>query len=604
MIWHALSCFLLAGIVLAGLVIEIAPKEKTIVRIIISNSTGIIVTFGMLFFCMWVMLDKLFCCIDTAIQSDVKVEYPDIDSIHKTLMGGFKTATIIIFSWSPYFIICYPTITRGYDYFWQLLQGMGLFPLSNHHPVFGSFIFGSLFKTGYTIGGASFGLALTTIVQMLLMSLSMGFAFAVVRIITKIPNRIYIALVTYVCLCPVFPGHAVWAIKDVIFTAVTIFMFFQFLLHIWCVSNSIYMPVIASLPFFTLSAVLFSLFRNGTAPIAGVVFLVLIFFDLKICRKKERALKSSAALLAYLIIMILWSSLMSAMHVYPTNSREALALPARQVIRTLKVHPEEMNTESEAILNSLYHEQVANGRDIKSIMDSYDDYNADFIKFDYLSDESIMKDFIHYWIRLGLRHPGSYLDALMRGTDGYWYYGKNPHLEANGIIYHTVCTTGPEDDFANDTMIDKRLDSLFLPTVKSLEQAGVDTDRTFRELCGENPWLDDLMHVKSAFPSMRIELGDFLAKLENNTVIALALAPGTYFFILIVCFAYMFERRKIGRFLWPVILLEVLAWLSPINGYTRYVLPVELISILLIGVCFTDESIRGTYAEGKKSKLD
>lgn len=590
-IWRVVFSFLLAGIVLMGLVIRLSPKEKTVTGMIISNGTGVLVTYALLFFCMWIMMDKLFCSIDAAIKTEKRTDTFNSNTLHNR-QYVFKTAAIIFLSWLPYLIICYPTITRGYDFFWQLLQGMGVFPLSNHHPIFGSLVFGAIFRLGYALGGASFGLALISIVQMILMALSMGVAFAVLQTIATIPRKVYYALVVFVCLCPVFPGHAVWAIKDAIFTAITIFLISQYLLNIWCISNNVHVPATASLPSLVFTMVLFSLYRNGVALIAAVLILVLIFFNIRICKNMNRAVKSAVALLVYCVFMLSWNSLMSIMDVYPTNIREAVSLPMRQVIKMLQIHPEELNTESEKILNSLYYEQISKGRDIKSIISSYDDNNADFIKVDFITDNNVIRALIYYWIHMGAKHPGSYADALLRGTDGYWYFGKNPHREKNGEIIHAINTTGPEDDFANDTMIDKRLDALFLPTVKSLEFAGADTSKTFGSICKETPWLDDLMHVSSTFPSARVTFGIILARMENIPLVSLILAPGTYFFILLLCFAYMFERRKIGRLLWPIILIEVLAWLSPVNGYTRYVLPVAFVSILLIGACFTNDPIK------------
>lgn len=590
-IWHILLCLILSAIILLGMVIALSPENKTITSIMRANSTGVIITYALLVLCIWVLMDKLFCCIDRSVQVNAKAGTLRENDFHKTYLNALKIAAVLFLCWSPYLIICYPTITRGYDFFWQLLQGMGLFPLSNHHPVLGSLVFGGIFRIGYAIGGASFGLALISLVQMLLLSLSMGFAFAVLQIIATVPRKVFFILVAYAGFCPVFADHAVWAVKDTIFTAFTIIMISQFLLHIWCITYKVSIPLIASLPAFTITAVLFSLYRNGTSPIAAAFFLVLVFFNLITCRKKERALKTAAAMMIFLIVVFSWGRLLSALDVYPTNTREAVSLPTRQIIRTLQVHPEDLDEETEAFLKSLYHDQVAYGTDIRSIIDRYDDYNADYIKIDYVTDDNFMSEFLRYWIRLGIRHPGSYIDALMRGTDGYWYYGQHPHLEANGIVIHTVCTMGPEDDFASDEMLDRRLNSIFWPTVKSLEHAGMDTEQTFRDLCKDNPWLNDLMHVRSPFPGKRIVFGDYLAALENVPVLALVLAPGTYFFILIICLGYMFERKKIGRFLWPLILIEAIAWLSPVNGYTRYVLPVEMISLLLIGACFSDEPI-------------
>lgn len=163
---------------------------------------------------------------------------------------------------------------------------------------------------------------------------------------------------------------------------------------------------------------------------------------------------------------------------------------------------------------------------------------------------------------------------------------KSPHLEARGEVIHTVCTTGPEEDFANESMRKRKFNTLFLPTVKSLEKAGYYVEQTFEDVFNQYPWVSDLMHVKSAFPNGRKKFGELLAKIEGIPIVSMILSPGTYLCIMMMSFGYLFSRKKSEKYLWPIILLDLLAWLSPVNGYTRYVLLIEVFSIIIIGMCY------------------
>lgn len=78
-------------------------------------------------------------------------------------------------------IVCAPASSMGWDYNWQLLQGTGVVPFSNHHPVLGSLIYGYLYKIGFIICGAYGGLFFTGIFQVALMSFAMAYGISSVR---------------------------------------------------------------------------------------------------------------------------------------------------------------------------------------------------------------------------------------------------------------------------------------------------------------------------------------------------------------------------------------------------------------------------------------
>ena len=143
-----------------------------------------------------------------------------------------------------------------------------------------------------------------------------------------------------------------------------------------------------------------------------------------------------------------------------------------------------------------------------------------------------------------------------------------------------------EDDFANREFANIKLCNLFLPTVKSLAANNINTNQTLEEYLSDKPKAKCVLYVKSKNLRARNILENFISTLLMTPVVSLVFVPGFYFWIMLISFGYLFSRKKEGRILWPVLLLVVLACLSPVNGYMRYVLPVDLLSLLLVGMCF------------------
>ena len=501
--------------------------------------------------------------------------------------------SVISICWAPYLIICYPAVTRGFDFFWQLLQGTGIFPMSNHHPIFSSYVFGALFSIGNKIGGAEAGLFFIMIVQFIVMTGAISFCLTCLSFFNV--NKIVIrGICAIISICPVFPSHAIWLIKDSFFTAISIILFFQVFLHVWFVSNRSKPPKIASLPAIVFMCLLFSLYRNGMSIIALVMLVVISW----VCLQNNRnGKKYACSVLAFLIMIVSWNGLISYMDVYPTNVRESLSMPMRQIMRSIQMEPDDLSKKEEGVLKGIYKDDPQVD-DIMAIVNRYQDFSADPIKTSYIYDNDLLISLVKLWFKRGLRHPGSYLDAAIRGTYGYWWLQIRPEMKAISTE-----TTGAEDDFANEEMTDLPLERIFVPTVKSLEKNGVDTKKTFRLLQIEYPLLKEIMTVKTAFPKARNKLNKYIDALKSMPIISLFFAPGFYFWVLVFSLGYLFSRKREGRFLWPIVLMVAFACISPVNGYTRYVLPIELLSLIMAGICFIPERLtfsNRTESDGKE----
>lgn len=585
--WIYLVVILLSLITTLGFTLDAVPEQITIIKYIKEHINGILLLLAISVFCYGVAIPLVFKKIDAATLISKKSTESGDDYIFAEC-HCFKYIAIIFLCWLPYLIITYPAITVGYDFFWQLLQGVGAFPLSNHHPVLGSIIYGVIYSIGYELGGATFGLFLISFLQMLLMTSVLGLGISLL-VDMGVHHNVYRIILAIICLNPIFPTNAIWLIKDSVFTSLCILFFLQIFTYIWCKSRLVKIPFIASLPMIVTVGVAFSFYRNGAKPIAIVTLILLAFVTIKNAgfnsmekRKQfERVLISCSV---YIAIVLGCNLLISSDDIYPTNIRETMSLPSRCVMHYIELWPNDITKEEKQILEKVYKDSLSNDVSIYDLSKEYNNTNADPIKISYIEEKNTIIDFIRVFVSMGAKHPGTYIDAVLHGTDGYWWFGINPNRVVRAVPLDMV-----ENDFANDGVRKQSLSSLFLPTVKSLEYNNINIEQTMEMYLKNHTKIMDLFDVKSAFPEARQTLGKLIDSSKNIPIISLAFVPGTYVLILLVSLAYLFSRKKEGQYVWPIVMIIALACLSPINGYTRYVLPIELFSLFLVGICFVPE---------------
>ena len=276
-----------------------------------------------------------------------------------------------------------------------------------------------------------------------------------------------------------------------------------------------------------------------------------------------------------------WNAYLSVQDVYPTNVREGLTMPLRQILSVVRDHPSALSTDDRNVLESVYRDKTANGDALEDIARRMDDNKGDLIKSSYIEDGQTLIDLMGLWARLGSKHPGCYLDAALRSTDGYWWFDVVPTIRKD-----IVELGGAESDFANDERAKMPFRDYQDYVVRSIEHAHMDTNQSVAALCETNPMLDDIMHVESSFPAVRKALRKVCDRIENAPLTSWAIVPASYFWLTLVAFCYLFSRRQVGRCCWPILLLWALAFLSPVNGYTRYVFAGEVFSLLLVALCF------------------
>lgn len=157
--------------------------------------------------CLLAFYEKLTSC--------KKYTLPSLFASEKKLF--FLSWTFIFLCWLPYLITYYPGAIYG-DSQSSIKQALGELLITNHHPVMYTLLIKFFLSIGRFFADTSFGCALYTVFQMLLIS---GiFAYFLLWLRRKhCPDIFLIFTCCFYALSPIFPLHAISMWKDPIFSA-------------------------------------------------------------------------------------------------------------------------------------------------------------------------------------------------------------------------------------------------------------------------------------------------------------------------------------------------------------------------------------------------
>ena len=342
-------------------------------------------------------------------------------------MWLFYLAFIFV-CWLPVFLAYYPSVF-AYDAEGQLYQVIAG-DYSTHHPLLHTLFLGAFFRLGGRLDSYSTGMAVHSVVQMLLMA--GAFAGALTYLYEKRTARwTRILLLLFYGLFPTNSVLAISTTKDVLFSALV-------LLYTVCFYRLTYdrnMQVTwKERAVCILLGVLMLLFRNN-AVYAFVVSAPVLFWGMRRV-KFDRESQQEASLwdgkaagkeylrlaLGILLLFAVGAVLLKALtHAQSGSPREMLSVPLQQMARVW-VHEE----------NGELMDDQSLRREMEKFMPSergfsvYDPHLADRVKnIAIIHDDP--KGLVKTWIRLGMEYPGIYIDAFLDNSLGLWFLLDDTH---------------------------------------------------------------------------------------------------------------------------------------------------------------------------------
>lgn len=345
----------------------------------------------------------------------------------------FFYTCIILLCWIPVFLAYYPSVF-AYDAEGQLYQVLA-HDYSTHHPLIHTLFLGAFFNLGKELFDSySVGMAIHSIVQMILMAAIFGYAMTLLYR-EKASRVMRLALLIFYAL---FPANSVLALsttKDVLFSGLV--LLHTLALYRWFKEG--YERRRGFYVFYILICALMLLFRNN-AVYAYVLSQPVIFYFARKIRKKEGRTDertdgridgktewkyyAGSVFAAFVLFAAGAAGLKTVTGAQNGSPREMLSVPLQQMARTRVEHEEEIDPALRSRLDAYIPAQW--------VFAAYDPHLADPVK-----NRAVIHDdpagLIKTWAHLGVQYPLTYVDAFLDNSIGYWYLADLSHAEIYGV---------------------------------------------------------------------------------------------------------------------------------------------------------------------------
>ena len=351
-------------------------------------------------------------------------------AIFKTVeyMGVKKNLTRNAFSWKlmllysgiiyicciPFFALNFPGVLTV-DSLNQLGQVMGIIDYSNHHPWIHTKIISLFYNIGYGITGSAYiGIACYTVFQILMVGLSVGYSLECLYeagISKAVRNVLLICFI----MLPYNLMYAITMWKDILFTmAVLVFTITVVRICKWDQADWNEAPkakYMRDKVLFVICGFAMCVLRhNGLYAFTAAAAIWLII--------RRKTLKTYMFLsIAILFAAILCRGpLMRACGVEPGKYVYNMCMPLQQVGRVVAMGEEIPLEQTEWLEKVNTLDYIRAGFDIQCA----DPMFAWVIDGDEEFFDSHKSEFITLWLKMGIKHPISYIRAFIDLTKGYW----------------------------------------------------------------------------------------------------------------------------------------------------------------------------------------
>ncbi len=359
----------------------------------------------------------------------------------------FALSVVMIFLGSVPYLLLYAPGLNIFDTHDQLLQFYG-FPsyigdgsaLSDHHPVFLTVVYAAFMKLGLLLGDANIGQLVYSLLSMAAVSAAWAYALCALYD-AGLKKKACLLIAAFVALYPVLALYAFNMCKDVS-AAPFVLLYVVQMIRLHQTDGEIMRDRRFALSMFAVAFVLMLVRKPSMYALAfASLFLIVRYRGVRV--------RLAAALLSALALFAVGYNgvLLPALGVIPGQSREMLSIPFQMTARYLNTYPDDVTPEElESISRVLSLEAMPN----------YDPRLSDPIKDTSNPDRTgaEMAAYVKTWAKMGMRHPGVYLDAWLNMVYGYFYPSNDNTI---------VCLTLNSPDEGGMTLRqDARLDGLRL----------------------------------------------------------------------------------------------------------------------------------------------
>ena len=323
-----------------------------------------------------------------------------------------RNSLLLLLCWLPVFLAFFPGafVYDAYEEFVQADTGA----YTTHHPLIHVLLLGkSLVFWEKVFGSYNAGIAIYTILQMMVMAAVLSYTIEYLRKNNHCPLREAVILLFY-GFFPVIPMYAVCSAKDTYFT-VFLLLSIVMLLQLYEQQDRFFEKK-GNVFLLLFSATLMLLFRNNGVYAYGVWLLIAgAGFPFGKRKKGEGTwLRIMILLLPLLFSFLLNFSMKELLGAQKGGAQEIMTVPIQQMARVYQYAPETYTKQEKEILYEILPQKE---------LHLYTPRISDLLKSKF-NNEAFRSNPVRYltlWGKIGLRKPLIYLNAWLLTSYGYWY---------------------------------------------------------------------------------------------------------------------------------------------------------------------------------------
>lgn len=480
-------------------------------------------------------LEACFVCI-TSISCIIMRNLPNImekiksKKEYKFFTNNKKSILIVallfLVAYLPYLLYYYPGNVL-IDSTVQIMQGMGDWEYTTHHPPIHTAIITLCVKFGHLLTGSyNFGAFIYTLLQTLITCFLFSFTiYYMAR--KKVPVIVRICSVLFYALCPTIPFLTITMYKDIPFALSMLILTICMTEIATNLEN--FMKHKIRIILTIIAVFLVAIFRNN-----GLYAIILTLPILMLTMKKYK-LKIGAIFLTGIVICVLITGpVYNLFNIEKGSSKEAFSVILQQFARITKYKESQLTEEEKAAIYKYLP--------VDNIAELYNPVFSDPVKHQF-SDQAFAEDkgtLIKTYLQLAVKYPMHTIASLVCNSFGYYY----PNTLGWGVY-----TGVNEECFTNN---------------------GVDYGIKEQPLV-QLPVLD--------------KVNEFV-NTRNVPIISMFLSIGFLFWVLVFGMIYCIYTKKYNFLIIyvPILCMWLTILASPVFGEPRYVYSLFTCLPLLIGI--------------------
>lgn len=444
-------------------------------------------------------------------------------------------------SYIPAFLAYFPSIW-SYDIAPQVDQIFNI-GYNRYQPIVHTFMIEICLKIGKNIfGNYTYGAMIYSLVQMIIMSVCIAYAFNYICKKKKINFKLQVLLLLFIILMPYNAILAISTTKDVIFSGLTLVL----IVKIYDITHYKFdkLKIIS----FIIILLLWFSFRNN----AYFAFLVFALITLVIFWKK----KMMIILLTVLIIIsnLCFNLVLDiALKAETISTAEMISVPGSQISRVAVYSPEKITEEQWNQIHVLFKDEYIN----------YNPYLFDDIKSNITFGVPQIPQLISLWLSMLPNCLNEYIDAFLCLNIGSWY----PFDHTYTRIYI--------DNYYDGVLIEGTLVNKHTGYIQTL-QSNVIEEIEFKS------FLPNVYNYYENICSLNI-YNDFI-------ITQILLSPASYLWVIIALLFYSINKKDKGKVL-PLVLL-IIYWCTVLLGpctVFRYMYPIVISTPFCLFMILSDE---------------